>query len=391
MQREKAENIDAKNLQEIFISILSSELNDVELDGSIKNRLTMEVIPALFYLSKRHDLTHIVSASLYKNGIALEKEMQSKFSGEEIMSVYRYENIKYAYEQISEVFDKASIPYIPLKGSVLRPYYPKESMRTSCDIDILVKEESLYQAIEILTYKGFKCGEKSYHDVSLFSPNNIHLELHFNIQENIQTLDDILKDAWDYATPINGSCYELTKEFFLFHIFAHISYHFLSGGCGIRSLMDIWVMSNKMGIDYTQAENLLKKAGIYQFAEKITALVECCFSNKEMDKLSQELLTYIFNGGVYGTVDNNVAMNVSKKQTSLSYALKRIFIPFKDLAIEYPVLKKFPPFCVFCWFHRTTKLFFSFVKRVFTSKKAKKNLSDSKIDKLQKMKNQLGL
>ena len=72
------------------------------------------------------------------------------------MSVYRNEQIKYAFAQICDTFELSSIPYIPLKGSVIRPYYPKESMRTSCDIDILVKEENHEAAIDVLVQRGFK-------------------------------------------------------------------------------------------------------------------------------------------------------------------------------------------------------------------------------------------
>ena len=132
------------------------------------------------------------------------------------MSVYRNEQIKYAYNQICDIFNNESIPYIPLKGSVIRPYYPEESMRTSCDIDILVREENLKTAIDALVKKGFKCGERHYHDVSLFSEAHVHLELHFNIQENIDKLDAVLKDAWQYAKLTDGSKYEFTNEFFVF-------------------------------------------------------------------------------------------------------------------------------------------------------------------------------
>ena len=45
-------------------------------------------------------------------------------------------------------------------------------------------------------------------------------------------------------------------------MFAHMLYHFISGGCGIRPLMDIWIAEHKMGITYTEAKDLLETAGI---------------------------------------------------------------------------------------------------------------------------------
>ena len=118
--------MEGKALQDILIKILRSELNETELDHTVKEQLTSEVISALFSLSKRHDLAHIVSASLYKNGV-LEEKTKSPYYREEAISLYRYEQMRYAYEQICELFNQANIPYIPLKGSVIRPYYPKET------------------------------------------------------------------------------------------------------------------------------------------------------------------------------------------------------------------------------------------------------------------------
>lgn len=251
-----AEDMEVTAIQDIFIKMLRSELTGTELDVSVKEQITPDVVSTLYSSAVRHDLAHIVASSLHKCGFKSDNAIYAKFSQKAVVSVYRNEQMKYAFAQICDTFDKASIPYIPLKGSVIRPYYPQESMRTSCDIDILVKEDNLETAIDALVQRGFKCGERNYHDVSLVSEANVHLELHFNIQENIGKLDAVLKDAWHYANLTDGSRYQFTDEFFVFHMFAHISYHFLFGGCGIKSLMDIWIMEHKMGITYECAREL---------------------------------------------------------------------------------------------------------------------------------------
>ena len=320
---ERSENMEVKALQDILIKILRSELTETELDASVKEQLTPDVISALYSLSSRHDLAHIVFSAMHKCGLKIDGAVYSKFNKKAIMSVYRNEQIKYAYNQICDIFNKESIPYIPLKGSVIRPYYPKDSMRTSCDIDILVKEENLESAIDALVQKGFRCGERHYHDVSLFSPANIHLELHFNIQETIEKLDAVLKDAWQHTKLTDGSRYEFTDEFFVFHMFAHMSYHFLGGGCGIKSLMDIWVMEHRMGVTYESARELLEKAGIYRFAAEISKIAEICFSDKPKDKFSDTILSYIFSGGVYGTFQNKMTVMKSNDKSTVKYLLKR--------------------------------------------------------------------
>lgn len=382
----------ATTLQDIFIKILRSELTETELDASVKEQLTPDVISALYSLSSRHDLAHIVFNSLHKCGFQNDDLMYSKFNQKAIMSVCRNEQIKYAYNQICDIFNKESIPYIPLKGLVIRPYYPQESMRTSCDIDILVKEENLESAIDSLVQKGFRCGERHYHDVSLFSPANIHLELHFNIQETIEKLDAVLKDAWQYAKLTDGSRYEFTDEFFVFHMFAHMSYHFLGGGCGIKSLMDIWVMEHRMGATYESARELLDKAGIYRFAAEISKLAEICFSGKPKDEFSDTILSYIFSGGVYGTFQNKMTVMKSKDKSTVKYLLERLFMPYKSMVIIYPILKKLPFLLPFCWVGRFFKMLFKGKsKSALGEIKTANNVTDDQIGVIVQMREHLGL
>ena len=265
-------------------------------------------------------------------------------------------------------------------------------MRTSCDIDILIHENDLETAINSLENKGFRCGDRNYHDVSLYSPSKIHLELHFNIQENMDDLDAVLKDAWEYAVPTNSSQYAFSKEFFAFHIFAHMAYHFVSGGCGIRSLLDIWVLEHKMGISHSCAKSLLEKANIYQFAEEMSNLAELCFTYNGRDSFSESILKYIFQGGVYGSKENHIAVDKSKTGSSAGYAVKRLFLPYKSMVIAFPCLKKAPYLLPFCWVVRWVKaLFDGKAKRIASEMTCANNMSDEKIKEVSAICSRLGL
>ena len=68
-------------------------------------------------------------------------------------AVYRYERINYELNCLTEALNQAEMPFIPLKGSILRQYYPEPWMRTSCDIDILVREEDIDAATQAIEKK----------------------------------------------------------------------------------------------------------------------------------------------------------------------------------------------------------------------------------------------
>ena len=385
--------MDEKEVQHILIEILRSALNREACDVSIKEKITPDILRSLYHLAKKHDVAHILSDFVYRNQIEIEAELQGRLQRDEFLSVYRCEQLKFTFEEICRTFDDAEIPYIPLKGSVIRPYYPCESMRTSCDIDILIHEDDLDCAIACLESSGYRCGDKHYHDVSMYSPNKIHLELHFNIQENIDSLDVVLKDAWQYAMPTVGSRYDFKKAFWVYHMYAHMAYHFLAGGCGVRALMDIWIAEHKMEASYSCAEELLKKAGIYQFAVEMSNLGERCFTTSDhKDGHADVVLKYIFMGGVYGSTENNIAVKKSQINSSTGYVFKRLFLPYQSMIILYPVLKKAPCLLPFCWIARWMRaLFRGKSKRLLSEISCANNLSDSMITEVKEIRARLGL
>lgn len=384
--------MDENEVQRILIEILYATIHEVENNDLINSKLTPELLLSIYRLAKKHDLAHVVSKFVYSNRIEIDQELQELLKREEIVSVYRHEQMKYAYGKICSAFDETEIAYIPLKGSVIRPYYPYESMRKSCDIDILIHEEDLERALNALEARGFLRGNRGYHDVSLYSPNKILLELHFSIQENRENLDAVLKDAWKYAVLTGGFRYAFSKEFFVFHIFSHMAYHFLSGGCGIRSLLDIWIMEHKMEISYTCAKELLKKAGIYRFAMEMSRLAEQCFTHNNRDVFADSVLNYIFQGGVYGSAENHIAVDKSKNNGSVFYVLRRLFLPYKSMIITYPFLKKIPVLLPVCWVIRWINVLYAGKsKRVVSELSCANNMSAEKIEEVTAICSRLGL
>lgn len=338
-----------KYLQDTLTEILYGVVNGVPARAELRKGLTPDVIAAVYQLAGRHSLAHLVSRYVFENRIEVTPEVGAKFQQADILRVYRHERMKYAFRQICEAFEEAQIAHIPLKGSVLRAFYPEESMRTSCDIDVLVREAELERAVGVLEQKGFRCGERHYHDISLYAPNGTHLELHFSIRENMDRLDAVLKDAWEYAQAEQGSRYGFRKDFFVFHMYAHMAYHFLSGGCGIRSLLDIWIMEHRMDAAYPCAEKLLKKAGIYRFAVEMSRIANRFFTQHDS---SDPVMAYIWRGGVYGSRKNRISVQKKQLGSSRAYIWKRLLLPYRAMTIRYPVLKRAPVLLPFCWVHR---------------------------------------
>lgn len=315
-----------------------------ELTEEDKVGLTPEFLPRLYALSKSHDMAHIVAQGLSDLGLLGEDEISQKFQKQQMLAVYRYQKLNYELEQICQTLEEAKIPFIPLKGSVIRQYYPEPWMRTSCDIDVLVHEEELDRAVALFEEKGYKSDPKSSHDVSLYSAGGIHIELHYETVEEGRAADanTILSKIWKKVVPQSiGSVHMmLTDEMFYFYHIAHMAKHFEEGGCGIRPFLDLWILEHRVEHDDTSRNTLLEQGRLLTFANAGRQLSAVWFDEAKHDEMTEQMQSYILFGGVYGTLDNRVAVQQNKRGGKIRYALSRIFIPYDTIKFHYPILVK---------------------------------------------------
>lgn len=355
-----------------------------------------ENLESLYKLSGAHDVAQIIASALFKLKIGENDKMLQKFSKQQMLALYRYEGLNYELEQISNTLEEAKILFMPLKGALLRRLYPEPWMRTSCDIDVLVKEDDLARAVEVLKEKLAYTSDnrRNYHDISLYSPNGVHLELHFSIQENMESIDVLLSKVWDYAVLVDGKEYQYqqTNEYLFFHHIAHMSYHFVSGGCGIKPFLDLYLIQQKMPFNLEKVRELCAMCGLQKFYDSITELAKVWLEEKQHSDVTLKMQSYILQGGVYGTVKNGVAAKQGKSGGKLRYAFSRIFLSSKTLMHEYPCIKKHVWLTPFCQIHRWFKILTnSRLKRAVSELKANYSVSKEEIRQTKEFLMQIGL
>lgn len=360
--------------REILFALLRSEIMGEAVEKEAIASLTLDGAAALLRLAKAHDLAHIAAAALMRSGLLSEARAEDAEEEKkraallahcekmQMVAVYRYEGLRYALSEIGRVLSDAGIAHMPLKGSVLRDYYPEPWHRSSCDIDMLVHEEDLERACTALCEgAGYRVeGRKNFHDIHLYSPAGVHLELHFNIFSGKQKYDAVLSRVWEFSEQdANDSClFKQKTAFFVLHHVAHMAYHFTSGGCGIKPFIDLFIMQTRMHPDFEGARALLSEAGLLTFLEQVLLLSRVWFMGESHTELSQRLEEYLLVGGVYGTVDNKVLAQQGRHGGKLRYAFSRIFLSRTSLARIYPVLNKHPWLLPFMQVRRWFRLVF---------------------------------
>ena len=382
---------------DILLALLRDSVCEHSANNSAEYQISPEILPKLYALSKSHDMAHIVAQKLSESGWLDNDEVSQKFGKQQMLAVYRYQQSNYELERICQTLEAAEIPFIPLKGSVIRQYYPEPWMRTSCDIDILVHEEDIQKAMNRLSEElHYKINQRYSHDYSLHSPSGVHFELHYTLMEDHRAGNSrpILLSVWEHSKPMEGQKYHyvMSDEMFFFYHIAHMAKHFETGGCGIKPFLDLWILENQVPHNEELRNALLKKSKLLTFANTCRRLSQIWFDNKEHDDLTLALQEYVLYGGVYGTVNNRVAVQQEQTGGKLHYVWSRIFMPYDLLKYMYPTLQKHKWLLPFFHVRRWCRILFKTgVAKARREMKASQSLSNEQKEKVSDLLKQLEL
>lgn len=379
----------------LLFALLRHAVCAEELNENTVAACTPENLEPVYRLARKHDLAHLVAHSTERLQLPA-CDLVNQLKKAKMTAIYRYSKQDHALNCVRGILEEAHIPFIPLKGSLLRQHYPEPWMRTSSDIDVLVKQEDLDSAADVFTRRGWTERIKAApdHDRSFYSATGVHLELHFSLSENLANIDPILAQVWDYCVLSEGSQYEYHQcdDFFLFHHMAHMSHHFLSGGCGIRPVMDLWILK-KAGYSSTPGfRQLCRQAQLDTFSQCAMELSQVWFDGKAPSDLMRQLELYVLRGGTFGNLSNKVLINQTNAGSRAANLKQRIWQPFDLLSMYYPVLKRhkwlFPFFQIVRWFR---VLLSGRLNRSLMEIRTAASISDQQLERTRQILTSLGL
>ena len=278
----------------------------------------------LMKIGARQSILPIIHRGLKKAGAP--SEVVKECDKVRLKDTRQYITQNDALQKIGVALDEAHIPYIPLKGAVLQQLYPAPELRTSCDIDVLVRDWDLDKTVYTLEHTtDFKPQKRAYHDISMIS-TNVHLELHFSIKEDLEAVDGLLSRAWDYAEPVRESRFTFTPEFQIYYVVAHMVHHFLDSGLGIRPFLDLWLLRNKTQFNEKIVQQMCVESGIETFYEACCDLANVWLENAEHNETTDMLEMFCGSGGVYGSRKFKYALRLRERRGWL-YLFSRVLLP----------------------------------------------------------------
>lgn len=333
-------------------SLLSSVLNGNE-PKPLPEGTDLE---ELYEFQLSQSVANMAYLALKKLNIPADK--LKSFADEYKMTVLREARFELAGQQVFEELEKAEIPYIPLKGIIMKKLYPQESLRSFTDYDIYIADKG-EQVKSVMEALGFEVRKTAEYDVAYFKKPSLYFEMHSKLFEESYSFDGYFENPFHKAVLQNGSnfCYLLKNEDFFIHLFCHLYKHFTFGGCGIRQFMDIYVLMKQESLDYNYIEReleALRLTGFYNTVKKVNRVIfDCEKPNKDI----LEICEYIFSNGTFGT-DKIIALNEfnNKSKNMLwwkaKYFASRWGLSYSSMKKRYKFLKRLPFLLPFCWIHK---------------------------------------
>ncbi len=342
---------------------------------------------AYFNLVQKHSLQVVAYVTFMRSG--LSKELPEEFKKE----VYKLILVANSLDKDSDaVLNLLGEKYkiVPFKGYNVKKLYPSPDMRFSMDFDCLIDKKQSSQVKKLLEENGYKYRKTTEKHLEYLSKNGNVIELHTKLFERFLN-EEYVQEVFDSFIS-NDKVLPLEVEYVI--SLAHIASHFVSGGVGVRNIIDLYLLNQK--IDREKVDKKLEEVKLKKFDEQFISLTKVIFEDKEPTEFEKSLLKYIFKSNYLGSEKNKelyvVALNYNgdlKKAKRTSF-LRKIYPSYPYMCGVYPKLKSAK--ILLPWYHFVRHLTVIF-KRTSHLKKLKNisNYNESDVKELREVLIGLGL
>lgn len=280
-------------------------------------------------------------------------------------------------------FAEAEIDFMLLKGSHLKALYPTPELRFMVDTDVLVREQDLVRAKEILLGFGLETEFDNGKDIVFVKKPFLTVELHRSLFQEDYFMYPYFCGVWERAKKCGAHEFCMTDSDLYVYVLAHLAEHYTAAGSCFRPVMDLYLLEKQRAdtLDFEYIAAQFQAIGIEKFAENIRALAFCMFDGAP----KTDTLTIMENFVTLGPpVQNAAAASEAARtqQSKVRRTLSAVFPSFHHMSTKYPVLKKLPFLLPIFWLVRFVQYAFTKDKHIVRKKEELQNADQKSVDTL---------
>lgn len=333
--------------------LISSVINNTEPPALLENMS----IDSLYAYQLSQDVISISYVALARLDSSLDLR---EYIMENKRCILREARFDIAGQELYNALEKDGIPFLPLKGAILKALYPKPYHRYFTDIDIYV-EDDFDKAERLLLCMGYEKITGDYHnDIGYAKKPSLHVELHKELFPDDYDFKGYFDEPYKRTRIKEGyKYYHVFNDDFFIHVLCHLYKHFTFGGCGLKMYLDIYVMLKKMSLDMDYIRSELRSLGMEGFLDTTLKLTAFLFDGEKPNDELIEIAEFVFNNSTFGNADNRLVLDYDKrhgeKRTTwgnIKYFADRWQLKYSQMKQRYKMLKYLPFLLPFCYIHR---------------------------------------
>lgn len=265
----------------------------------------------IYKLANMHDVSGIIANEIKLLPPKLQPfgKIKSYFNQSLGLTVRAYYSRCSVKEKLCEFFNKTQIDYLFVKGCEVCAFYPQPELRTSGDIDVVVRNEDYDKLVKLVNAENFDDIRITPTTVS-FKIDDFEVEIH----KGADVYTNYFSNIFDMCKK-RGYEYKLDNYGALLYVLLHIAKHLKSYGAGVRMLMDVDVCVRSIDdFDEQKLMNMCKNSGALKCCQMILSLCNFWFDTPVRQYMdfteNQPLITLLENcfvyGGTFGFYNKNV-------------------------------------------------------------------------------------
>lgn len=325
--------------------------------GGVKTPVTVLDYKTVILLAKQHSVLNILYFAL-KDDPSLPSDCLAVLEQQLFRTAHQQAMQEIEAKRIYAMLTREKIRFLPMKGNGIRSLYPAPEMRISCDVDVYYDKRARARMDGLFAELGYEKTEADPNHTA-YKKGMVSIEMHHNLLTDFDRIDRYYQNVWERLIPDGEFAFRMRDEdFYIYHL-VHTMKHFVSGGTGIRSVLDTFVYLHKktdMDMTYLRAE--LGKLALWDFHLTLSELAEVWFGGKPMPNDLLPVADYVLDSGTYGRTLHTVTNLSARSGGRLGFYIRRAFPPYHYMAEKYPSLRRFPLALPFYWIGRIFRAVF---------------------------------